>query len=146
MQAVCSTSATGIKGLSVARSSGQLHHLKWLDLLPCCLAPVNLASAVSCCYWAPENCLVVVLQAEPHGPAQMVSAVDVLFVLTGVCVFMVVDPALTSLLSCSPCRVQGSGQQDASSSSSSLLDVFDRGSPCFGPGAYLCSFSLFEIS
>ena len=50
MQAVCSTSVTGIKGLSVARSSGQLHDLKLLDLPPgasetsCLLSPRLLLS------------------------------------------------------------------------------------------------------
>ena len=30
--------------------------------------------------------MLTVLQAEPHGPLPLVSAVDVLFVLTGLCV------------------------------------------------------------
>ena len=84
MQAVCSTSVTGIKGLSVARSSGQLHHLKGST---CRLAPVKPASIVPCsANGLLKICLVATLQAEPHGPAQLVSTADVLFVLTGVCV------------------------------------------------------------
>lgn len=84
MQAVCSTSVTGIKGVSVARSSGQLHHL---HARLARLAPVKPAPTVPCVVnELLKICLLATLQAEPHGPAQLVSTVDVLFVLTGLCV------------------------------------------------------------
>lgn len=143
MQAVCSTSVSGIKGLSVARSSGQLHHLKWLGLLS------HLSKNSSYCFplfleWAAKM-FCSLLQAEPPDPAQLVSRGDVLCLLSVKSPLSLVDPYLTPFLFCSPRCMQGSGQQGTSSSSSSFFDVSYRCSPRFGPGAYWFGLSPFQL-